>query len=298
MAIEREKLSLSQIMAKSFDEWTPEEAELMRKHEEYIAKMEQEKAEKKAKQEAEARNNLEEYGKLIAHKDRADQQRKELRETNPVAYFLQQVNTQVKRPSKLPLTAEQATQMLRAAYQAQVASRGRKPELMVNIEPAIQTCARWLTDSSTKPGLILQGNVGTGKTTLLYAIKMVVEAMDQKKRKMEIEGASAMVKTFLQDIKRFDAWVYTPLLGIDDLGTEAVSVKDYGNDKTPMGDLLLERYRRLPFTIITTNLTKQQLLETYGERVESRLSEWCGFMAFGTKTDYRKTNGQTEMFNN
>lgn len=293
-----EKLTISQIMAKSFDEWTEEEAELMRKHEEYNANLEREKEEKKERMLAEARAKEEAHAQKVARADRQEQNLKELKETNPVAYFMQQVNTQVKRPSKLPLTAEQATQMLRAAYQAQVASRGRKPELMVNIEPAIQTCARWLTDSSTKPGLILQGNVGTGKTTLLYAIKMVVEAMDQKKRKMEIEGASAMVKTFLQDIKRFDAWAYTPLLGIDDLGTEAVSVKDYGNDKTPMGDLLLERYKRLPFTIITTNLTKKQLLETYGERVESRLSEWCGFMAFGTKTDYRKTNGQTEMFNN
>ena len=296
MAIEQKNLTISQIMQKPFDEWTEEEAELMRKHEEYNANLEREKEEKKERMLAEARAKEEAHAQQVARADRQEQKLKELKETNPVAYFMQQVNTQVKRPSKLPLTAEQATQMLRAAYQAQVASRGRKPELMVNIEPAIQTCARWLTDSSTKPGLILQGNVGTGKTTLLYAIKMVVEAMDQKKRKMEIEGASAMVKTFLQDIKRFDAWVYTPLLGIDDLGTEAVSVKDYGNDKTPMGDLLLERYRRLPFTIITTNLTKQQLLETYGERVESRLSEWCGFMAFGTKTDYRKTNGQTEMF--
>ena len=63
------------------------------------------------------------------------------------------------------------------------------------------------------------------------------------------------------------------MLGIDDLGTEPSEVMDYGNVYTPVIDLLTKRYEEQLFTIITTNLTPQQIREHYDDRIADRLNE-------------------------
>ena len=63
------------------------------------------------------------------------------------------------------------------------------------------------------------------------------------------------------------------MLGIDDLGTEPSEVLDYGNVYTPVIDLLTKRYEEQLFTVITTNLTPQQIREHYGDRIADRLNE-------------------------
>ena len=63
------------------------------------------------------------------------------------------------------------------------------------------------------------------------------------------------------------------MLGIDDLGTELSEVMDYGNVYTPVIDLLTKRYEEQLFTIITTNLTPQQIREHYDDRIADHLNE-------------------------
>lgn len=48
---------------------------------------------------------------------------------------------------------------------------------------------------------------------------------------------------------------------------------DYGNVYTPVIDLLTKRYEEQLFTIITTNLTPQQIREHYDDRIADRLNE-------------------------
>lgn len=74
------------------------------------------------------------------------------------------------------------------------------------------------------------------------------------------------------------------MLGIDDLGTEPSEVLDYGNIYTPVIDLLTKRYEEQLFTIITTNLTPQQIRRHYGDRIADRLNEMVKKIVFNNCT--------------
>ena len=74
------------------------------------------------------------------------------------------------------------------------------------------------------------------------------------------------------------------MLGIDDLGTEPSEVMDYDNVYTPVIDLLTKRYEEQLFTIITTNLTPQQIREHYDDRIADRLNEMVEKIVFKNGT--------------
>lgn len=74
------------------------------------------------------------------------------------------------------------------------------------------------------------------------------------------------------------------MLGIDDLGTEPSEVLDYGNIYTPVIDLLTKRYEEQLFTIITINLTPQQIRGHYGDRIADRLNEMVKKIVFNNCT--------------
>ena len=82
------------------------------------------------------------------------------------------------------------------------------------------------------------------------------------------------------------------MLGIDDLGIEPAEVIDYGNVYTPVIDLLTKRYEEQLFTIITTNLTPQQVREHYGDRIADRLNEMVKKIVFNNGT-YRTDKSAT-----
>ena len=59
---------------------------------------------------------------------------------------------------------------------------------------------------------------------------------------------------------------------------------DYGNVYTPVIDLLTKRYEEQLFTIITANLTPQQIREHYGDRIADRLNEMVKKIVFNNAT--------------
>ena len=87
------------------------------------------------------------------------------------------------------------------------------------------------------------------------------------------------------------------LLGIDDLGTEAIIVKSYGNEFSPLAELIAARYSSRLFTVITTNLSVvadsqgmevDELQKTYGDRIFDRLREMCNTIRYdGEQPSYR-----------
>ena len=94
--------------------------------------------------------------------------------------------------------------------------------------------------------------------------------------------------------KRFDEYnrlISAPFLIIDDIGTEPVAVKDFGNEVLPFTELFYKRYdNRLP-TIITSNLPlsvevrregdkEVSIRGIYGARVLDRLNEICDKLPF------------------
>lgn len=180
------------------------------------------------------------------------------------------------------------------AYSTEVMKRGYRLDLDKNTSEVISYIARWLT-THTKPGLMLRGYVGIGKTTMLYAIRDVMNILLNSR--LVIVDAREVASAGRNNISRVYDLADERLLGIDDLGTEPTVVKSYGNELSPVGELLTHRYNKRMFTIITTNLTHKErnnvvvdeLQEVYGDRLFDRFKEMFNMLHYdpGQKS-YRK----------
>ena len=137
---------------------------------------------------------------------------------------------------------------------------------------------------SLAKGIILCGNVGTGKTLLMEAAKnnranpFLMTTANRLSLKYQREGLDA--------IENYMGWASSysifNTMGIcfDDLGAEPAGIKFMGTELNVMAEIILERYARRStitfcFTHFTTNLTQKQIEERYGTRIMSRLKEMC-----------------------
>lgn len=181
---------------------------------------------------------------------------------------------------RLKLPKEEAEQLLGYIYQDIVTSRGMDYCQNEQAEATIRKTAQWLCDGK-RMGLMVNGGVGTGKTTLLKAISRLLSVTTGVRTIMcsandiisrELGRISAQTDTdSLRDI---------PVLFIDDLGTEAVEVSSYKNEYSPIIELLSIRYERQSPTLITTNLTRDKFEDRYGERVADRSREMFDWLSF------------------
>jgi len=152
-------------------------------------------------------------------------------------------------------------------------------------------------------GLWLAGNFGTGKTQMMLAYR------DLNKIKNKVIGFQSCVDMnmrflkkdeFNNQIARFDGLKNfankfdTQERIFDDLGEEETTVLDFGNKVCIMAHIISERYKGLKdgcITHITTNLTRSQISEIYGGRIESRINEMFNIINLGSNInskDYRK----------
>ena len=116
-------------------------------------------------------------------------------------------------------------------------------------------------------GLMLGGNVGTGKTFFFQTAG--VEAA------VNLKIAQGWDLREIGDA--LDSFRETELL-IDDVGVEELDYKSYGT-QTRLLDFILEyRMDAGAATHFTTNLTPQQLLDRYGERVVDRMTQLAKYI--------------------
>lgn len=171
--------------------------------------------------------------------------------------------------------------------------------------------ARYITDlmlkgddSQEKNGLILSGNRGSGKTYIAVAIineinknepvsddtlKYVIKAqengyIDDPDFKIQSKCRFIKEKDVIQLSERYNNKENTPyiaefknakILVVDDVGSS------YGDSKKIMSslfDLFDYRYSQQLSTIITTNLSKEELRAYLGERTFDRLSHCCHYI--------------------
>lgn len=160
--------------------------------------------------------------------------------------------------------------------------------------------ARWL-EKPHRHGLLLLGNVGSGKTTIARAIRKVINHLDigrfiDNKGLMIAKGwiaygkiknestnwmneVSAVNLCRIVESDKFDKAKECAALMIDDIGSEPEIVKVYGNEQSPVAELIDWRNDHQLFTIATSNLSTRtslgvnQFLERYGDRTASRISE-------------------------
>ena len=168
------------------------------------------------------------------------------------------------------------------AWREEVAKKGRKWEINANIRAEAEEMAKWYNQEE-KWLAVLSGNVGTGKTTLMHAVKTaekkkIWNIFSAKEFALQVVGEPREILHISSDFA---------LVGMDDVGAEPREVQRYGNKFTPITDFLEVRYRERRKTILTTNLEFEELGEKYGERVESRLAEMAyPILFFGE--DFRK----------
>ena len=143
---------------------------------------------------------------------------------------------------------------------------------------ALSGAARILArDWRGERSLVLAGDVGTGKSYLACALLRrrlergqpgrfvsVADLMDELKARFG-DGAAEQSEAY------FDRLASEPLLVLDDVGAEHNT--EWSAQR--VAALIDRRYRSEAPTIITTNLTHQELAVRYGKRLADRLNEWA-----------------------
>jgi len=148
---------------------------------------------------------------------------------------------------------------------------------------------------SFNKGLWICGNFGTGKTQMILTYKSMIKncgfisCNDMNMRFLKVDEYNGKVQRF-NGIKGFTNITDKREKIFDDLGEEETTIMDYGNKFCVMAHVLGERYKGLRdgvITHITTNLTKNQITEIYGGRIESRVNEMFNVIKLGSKIDSR-----------
>lgn len=158
----------------------------------------------------------------------------------------------------------------------------------------------WLLEQegfSFNKGLWIYGAFGSGKSVLMLAYRKAKLILDKEtvgfKTCTEMNEAFQKTDVYLNRIAGHDALKTfanrhdkTERI-FDDLGEEETTVLDYGNRTCIMALILAERYKGFPSvkTHVTTNLTKSQISEVYGGRIESRMYEMFNFVKLGATKD-------------
>lgn len=120
-------------------------------------------------------------------------------------------------------------------------------------------------------GILLAGNIGCGKSTLMEAFMEIYIKCNRILNKL---NAETMVEQLKKDKSIYDK----NMLYIDDVGREAKYVKDYGNDTRPFVELMGRREKFGSWTFGTTNYKPDYLEKTYGSYAADRLFKLCNYM--------------------
>ncbi|WP_026496844.1 ATP-binding protein [Butyrivibrio sp. WCD3002] len=141
---------------------------------------------------------------------------------------------------------------------------------------AVRTSKDFIKNFETSyPNLFFYGTVGTGKSFL--SVCVAKEILDKGHSVLYFSAVSlfALLQTYSFDFKKndelytlYDDLYNTDLLIIDDLGTEHIT----NNSIPQLFSCINERLMRNRSTIITTNLSLEDVKSMYSERVSSRIA--------------------------
>ena len=197
--------------------------------------------------------------------------------------------------AKLPvqiegIEKEALEEMLTQIYRKAVESRGIEFQDITGTEVGakIQKVAEWMTGSPVRSGLIFQGTIGSGKTTLMYAMYGLYKQLAPPVIYTTAYDLHTQFKHYLEkEDSRYEEILKAKYLFLDELGSEPERCQSYGTDYTPVQNLISYRYdRKLP-TVVTTNLADDKILDRYGPRMMDRINEMFSILRFKGDS-YRK----------
>lgn len=148
-----------------------------------------------------------------------------------------------------------------------------------------------LDQSILRKGIMLVGNAGSGKTTIMRIFSQIVPFsmlyVDSICDNVRKEGQEAIDRLYSRP---HDEFCY------DDLGSEQ-KIKFYGSQMDVMHDVIIKRCRNLVMhgtrTHFTTNMSMGEISKLYDLRVESRLNEMCNVLVLGGNKEYKDFRKQT-----
>lgn len=154
---------------------------------------------------------------------------------------------------------------------------------------------------------ILTGNVGTGKTDLIKMFQNYLGRYLKSNYKFSLYVAWKLAAEFTEkgysvitEHEKGNRY-YDELCLIDNRNAYPVreTVTHYGNKLLIGEEIIMSRYNSLKdygyLTHFSTNATTKQLLDIYGERAYSRLTEMCNFMLL-TGPDRRETAAKPNIY--
>lgn len=146
---------------------------------------------------------------------------------------------------------------------------------------------------SRDKGILLSGQVGCGKTSLMKLFATLTPMSRSYRVKPAREITMEFSKEGYDVINRYSRSVRSPKpICFDDIGVEP-PMRYFGDQINVVGEILLTRYelfisKRIQ-THATTNLNSEELESRYGSRVRSRLREMVNVIAFSPESlDKRK----------
>ena len=128
--------------------------------------------------------------------------------------------------------------------------------------PAYDQIIDWMVDTKGR-GLIISGNCGLGKSTIL---NYVIPAIFRTKTKKTLRSVSAKDLVVMERTSKSTP----PFVIIDDLGTESIK-NDYGTKIDAVVDYISYAEDNSKTLLITTNLKGEQLKARYDDRTLDRL---------------------------
>lgn len=153
----------------------------------------------------------------------------------------------------------------------------------------IEKTAQWLCGNYC-PGLLLCGSCGNGKSTMLEATRKLIQKIAPS---MSITKISAIdyAKLAERAPETYARIQMYEMLELDDVGMEPTVIKIFGTETSPIVETLYRRCDRQMWTIISSNLNRDDILRRYGVRIDDRLTECYDTIPFDNMS-YRqpKTN--------
>lgn len=148
-------------------------------------------------------------------------------------------------------------------------------------------------------GLLLWGDIGTGKSTLLLIIRefcrLVRPYEDGYPYSFRITNVIDICAQYADESRdggysAIQTYISSRRQAFDELGSETTPTGRWGNYENVMQYILQRRYdlRDGNFTHATTNLSLEQISEVYSARIYDRCKEMFNFVEIHGKT-FRKT---------
>ncbi len=169
---------------------------------------------------------------------------------------------------------------------------------VTEIAPAVVTqVRRYVRDLDANlqagRGLWIFGDVGTGKTTLAMLVSKHALEAGHDVAQYSLPRLLAEIRTTFDDgtersyIDLLDRLAAVDLLHLDDLGAEKTS--EWVLEQ--LYAIVNARYEEQRSMIVTTNLSRDELVEQIGERTVSRLEEMCDVLPLYGADQRQQTYG-------